>query len=72
MKEKLIEVLRFMESSFRKHYSCEDPWYSCPAHPGDGVYADRTGKECDCGADKYNKELQLNINKLKEVINESN
>ena len=35
------------------HYTCEDPWYSCPKSP-DGCIDDGQGSECNCGADSHN------------------
>lgn len=36
----------------RKHSTCEDSWYSCPAS-GDCI-RDGHGGKCDCGADQDN------------------
>ena len=37
----------------RQHYYCEDTWYSCPKHE-EGCANDAEGKDCNCGADKWN------------------
>lgn len=39
--------------ALRKHYYCEDAWYSCPKHP-DGCSDDSVGQDCNCGADEHN------------------
>jgi hypothetical protein len=46
-----------LEATRRKHYYCEDTWYSCPAEPTEGCANDSRGPECDCGADRHNAEL---------------
>ena len=40
----------------RKHYYCEDSWYSCPKAEG-GCANDAEGGECNCGADKHNAKV---------------
>jgi hypothetical protein len=40
----------------RPHYGCEDTYYSCPKHP-EGCSRDGAGRDCDCGADKFNAEI---------------
>jgi hypothetical protein len=40
----------------REHYYCDDSWYTCPMHP-EGTANDEKPKECDCGADKFNAEI---------------
>jgi hypothetical protein len=40
----------------RKHYTCEDPWYSCPQSEC-GSANDNAGAECDCGADEHNAKV---------------
>lgn len=42
----LIENLR------RKHYECEDCWYSCPK--SGECCNDDAGDDCTCGADQHN------------------
>jgi hypothetical protein len=40
----------------RKHYTCEDSWYSCPQSEC-GSANDNAGAECDCGADEHNAKV---------------
>ncbi len=40
----------------RKHYTCEDSWYSCPQSE-DGSANKHAGTECDCGATKHNAKV---------------
>ena len=42
----------------RNHYECEDGWYSCPKSE-DGCANDNAGKDCTCGADDFNKMLEI-------------
>jgi len=51
--EKLQAVL---VKSKRAHYYCEDPWYSCPKAL-DGCLDESAGKDCNCGADEFNAEI---------------
>jgi len=37
----------------RGHYHCEDPWYTCPAHPDGSANDDKPAGVCDCGADAH-------------------
>lgn len=41
------------------HYSCDDSWYNCPAHPeAFNIHDEKNWKrECDCGADRKNKKI---------------
>jgi len=54
LKEK-EKIKSFLEKSRREHHSCADGWYSCPLHP-EGT-TNPYLKECNCGAEKYNTEL---------------
>jgi len=40
----------------RKHYTCEDSWYSCPQSES-GSANDNAGAECNCGADEHNAKV---------------
>jgi len=40
----------------RKHYTCEDSWYSCPQSDG-GSANEHAGTKCDCGADEHNAKV---------------
>jgi len=40
----------------RKHYTCEDSWYSCPQSEG-GSANEYAGTECDCGAAEHNAKV---------------
>lgn len=46
-------VRRLAGLARRDHYSCEDPWYSCPRSP-DGYFNDAAGDDCNYGADALN------------------
>ena len=63
----LAEVLDFLEASRRRHYHCEDCWYSCPKDP-DGCCNDAAGDACDCGADEYNSRLDDMIAKVRQHL----
>lgn len=41
----------------RKHYYCEDRWYSCPKAE-DGCANDSDGEDCNCGADIHNAKVE--------------
>jgi hypothetical protein len=62
-KELIAELVRLAR---RQHYSCEDPWYSCPKSP-DGCANDSEGDECNCGADKHNDAIEQIAAKLESV-----
>jgi hypothetical protein len=36
------------------HYHCDDPWYTCPAHPEGSANDEKPVGVCDCGADTRN------------------
>jgi len=40
----------------RKHYTCEDSWYSCPQSEC-GSANEHAGTKCDCGADEHNAKV---------------
>jgi hypothetical protein len=44
----------------KKHYECEDPWYSCPKAEYSVSHRDdpREKKECTCGFDKAQEVLK--------------
>ena len=42
----------------RGHYHCEDPWYTCPAHPDGSANDDKPADVCDCGADAHNAAVE--------------
>ena len=63
--EELLEKL--YKLSLRDHYFCEDCWYTCPKHE-DGCCNDAEGNECNCGADKINKEASYLYKKLKDKL----
>ena len=50
----------------REHYSCEDPWYSCP-RSDDGCLNEGEGTECNCGADNFNALLDDLLTGMKLV-----
>ena len=63
-REKLIGVLE--KYGHRKHYYCEDCWYSCPKAE-DGCCNDLIDKnKCNCGADEINVAIDAALAKVKE------
>jgi hypothetical protein len=54
-------VKRLIKLATKRHYWCEDSWYSCPKD-ADGCTNEANGTDCDCGADKINEEVD-NITK---------
>jgi hypothetical protein len=54
----------FVEKYKREHYYCADNWYSCPLAL-DGCADDSQPKDkCNCGADKWNKEMPIRLTAL--------
>lgn len=59
----LTDLLGAMrELALRRHYYCEDSWYSCPKAE-DGCANDDEGDNCNCGADKHNAEVERVYNR---------
>jgi hypothetical protein len=56
-----------LQNAKRKHFYCEDTYYSCPKHE-DGCADDRQPDECNCGADKLNAEIDMSTNACKEAL----
>lgn len=52
----LVEQLATL--ALRGHYYCEDPWYTCPAHPDGSANDDKPAGVCDCGADAHNAAVE--------------
>lgn len=50
--EQLARALRGLR---KKHYECEDCWYSCPK--SEEGCCDTRQQECTCGADKQNAQI---------------
>ena len=50
-------ISKLKDLALRKHYSCEDSWYSCPKSE-DGCAQDNDG-ECICGAEDHNAKVLL-------------
>ena len=65
--EALKMAIATLQNARRKHFYCEDTWYSCPKHE-DGCADDRQGDECNCGADSVNFKIQKTINACKEAL----
>lgn len=57
------EIVAFLESRRQGHYFCEDSWYTCPKHP-EGSCNEHKPVVCDCGADKWNEEIDAFIKRL--------
>ena len=68
-KEAMKQALEALKNNRRKHYGCEDTWYSCPKHE-DGCYNEHAGSECNCGADEANVEIDAAIKVLQEAQQE--
>lgn len=47
----------------RRHYHCEDSWYSCPKAT-DGCANDAMGDQCNCGADEHNAKVDALMQQL--------
>jgi hypothetical protein len=54
---KSVQVVTFLDSIHRKHYESPDDWYSCPKSK-EGCADPEQGKECNCGADFFNQNLE--------------
>jgi hypothetical protein len=65
--EALKMAIDTLQKAKRKHFYCEDTYYSCPKHE-DGCADDRQPDECNCGADKLNAEIDMSINACKEAL----
>ena len=68
-KQKQLEFRLLMTEALkrlgrRKHFSCEDPYYSCPKAPECSPYDDHS--KCKCGADKQNAYVAKLLKKLNE------
>ncbi len=68
MKDEALKLaLEALENNRRKHYYCEDTWYSCPKHE-DGCANDAEGDKCNCGADKTNQQIDKAITAIKQAL----
>ncbi len=69
MADSLIQTLAKL--AIRKHYYCDDRWFSCPKAP-EGCADDRQGNECNCGADEHNEKVLdlINNNHLETNVKE--
>jgi len=65
--EALKMAIDTLQNARRKHFYCEDTYYSCPKHE-DGCADDRQPDECNCGADKLNSKIDIAINACKEAL----
>lgn len=63
------QALEALIANRRKHYYCEDTWYSCPRHE-EGCANDAAGDECNCGADQANIEIDKATIALQEALAE--
>jgi predicted nucleic acid-binding Zn-ribbon protein len=45
-----------LKELYRKHYECNDCWYSCPKS-GECCNDELPKDECNCGADEHNKKI---------------
>ena len=58
-------VLDIAKLAYRKHYSCEDTYYNCPAYIED---CDDKPGVCNCGADDHNAKVEAKINALLRIL----
>ena len=63
------QALEALIANRRKHYYCEDTWYSCPRHE-EGCANDAAGDKCNCGADQANIEIDKATIALQEALAE--
>jgi len=60
LESNVLELRPLVKLLHRKHYICDDGWYSCPAS-GDCCNEDRLGDDgfgkCNCGVDEYNAQV---------------
>jgi len=63
----LMQILDALVANRRKHYYCEDTWYSCPQHE-EGCANDAEGDECTCGADEANIVIDRIIMNIHEYL----
>lgn len=66
LEEQLDELIRL---ATRKHYWCDDSYYSCPADSegcSNPAYEDT--KECQCGADEHNAKVAILAAEIKARI----
>jgi hypothetical protein len=61
MKPLLSEVLSWLEANRRRHYYCEDEYYNCPK-------LDDVFRECKCGADEKNAEIDALCEKIRKHL----
>jgi hypothetical protein len=65
--EALKMAIDTLQNAKRRHFYCEDTYYSCPKHE-DGCADDRQPYKCNCGADELNAEIDISINACKEAL----
>jgi len=59
-----MDVIKEILSLKKRHYYCEDSWYSCPLAE-DGCCDDSVDKsKCRCGADSQHKQVDAIIEEL--------
>lgn len=59
-----------LEAAKRRHYYCEDSWYSCPLDP-DGCADDSAPKNrCNCGADAFNAKIDAALAAYRRLAGE--
>ena len=62
-------VLELKAIALRDHYYCDDSHYNCPKYP-EGSTNENYGKECNCGADKHNAEVERIFSEWKRLTTE--
>jgi len=60
-----LKVIYYL--ALKKHYYCEDGWYSCPLAE-EGCADDSQEGVCSCGASKHNEIVKEKYNKIKNML----
>jgi len=55
-----------IEAMLIQHNECDDPWYNCPKSK-EGCRDEYAGTECNCGADRHNKNIKSLYDEVKSL-----
>ncbi len=55
----IFRLREALEKAKIRHNVCEDGWYSCPK--SGECFNDYAGKECNCGADQHNEDINKTL-----------
>ncbi len=58
------EIVELGILATRKHYHCEDSYYSCPKSKGGCSNECYDEGECNCGADRHNDKVAELVKKI--------